>query len=81
MGTNVAESGCIPDMEIYPGLNKDNMFGKYLSYVPGVGTKEGRGGYLFPKPKDCGASCNIHDPKETHLYSSNMPGFYLHFST
>ena len=56
MGTNVAEGGCIPDMEIYPVFNPAKMFGKYLSYVPDAGTKEGKGGYLFPKHRDCGGS-------------------------
>ena len=81
MGTNVAEGGCIPDMEIFPGFNPAKMFGKYLSYVPDVGTKEGKGGYLFPKPRDCGASFNIHDPGENNLDHSNMPGLYLHLSS
>lgn len=74
MGTNIAEGGSIPDMEIFPGFNPAKLFGIYLSYVPDGGTLEGKGGYLFPKPRDAGTNFNIHDPKEMKLYHANQPG-------
>lgn len=76
LGTNTAEGGSIPDLELFPGFNPAQLFQKYLNYVPDEGTIEGKGGYLFPKPRDTGRSFNIHDPAEKKLYYANQPGIY-----
>ena len=77
MGTNVSEGGAIPDMEIFPGFNPGKLFGFYLGFVPDEGTLDGKGGYLFPKPRDSGATFNIHDPAEMRLFHANQPGLFI----
>ena len=44
LGTNTAEGGSIPDLELFPGFNPAQLFQKYLNYVPDEGTIEGKGG-------------------------------------
>ena len=78
-GTNVDETGVIPCMQL-GSINPGELFGEYLKFVPSEGTMEGRGGYLFPKPRDVSRSFNIHAAGENGLFQPNQPGIKCKFT-
>ena len=77
-GTNRQETGVIPLIEIAPNFNPGKLFLEYLKYLPEIKTDVGlvskHGDYLFPRPKDCCKSFNVHDAKMMSLFQPNMPG-------
>ena len=72
-GTNIEEAGVIPYQQ-FGSINPGELFGMYMEYLPDQGTLPGRGGYLFPKPRDLGRSFNIHAAGESNFYQPNQPG-------
>ena len=55
-------------------INPGYLFGEYMKYLPDGGTIEGKGGYLFPKPKEPSKKFDVHTAGEMNLYQPNQPG-------
>ena len=75
-GTNVQESGIIPCRQ-FGEINPGELFGFFLQYVPDEGTIDGKGGFLFQKPRDACKTFDLHDPEENLFYQPNQPGEIL----